>query len=350
VSVVRSRPRRRPTAPRSGLHRRPLPAAILGIMMLTVSCGQAVDATDTTTGTETVAFVDADNCGVSTEYTAAPERAVTLTSNATETMLELGLADRMAGTAYMRGREIAPAYTDSYSQVPILSSEQPTMEQLIDVAPDFVYSGYPDGFSEKTGHTRTQLAEIGVDTHLHPEGCATGPVDVDDIFTEILTIGDIFDVRERAEESVAALRERLDVVRERVGDTEPVSVFLYASGIDAASTTGGHSMATALIEAAGGENIFADVPERWMSVSWEQVAERNPDVILVREEGTTPQYQSPSVATKIADLASVPVIADTPAMRNEAFSTITLSQLQPGPYSVDGIEHLARQFHPDAFE
>lgn len=349
MSVVPLRPMGVASPPRSGRNRWTLPVAALAIVLTTASCGQAVDDTDGSVS-GAVAYVDADNCGVTTEYTAVPDRAVALTSNATETMLELGLEDHMVGTAYLRGREIAPAYTEAYARVPILSSEQPTMEQLIDVEPDFVYSGYPDGFSEKTGHTLDQLAQVGVDTHLHPEGCATGPVEVDAIFTEILTVGAIFDVSDRAEESVAALRERLDAVRDRIGDTEPVKVFLYASGLDSASTTGGHSMATALIEAAGGENIFADVPERWMSVSWEQVADRAPDVILVREEGTTPQYRSPSVTTKIADLQSIPAIAETPAIRNETFSTITLSQLQPGPYSIDGVEHLARQFHPAAFE
>lgn len=320
-----------------------------GVVTTATACGQAVSDTSAA-GSSDGTYVDTDNCGITTDHAQPPSRAVTLTSNATETMLELGLAERMVGTAYLRGREIAPDYADGYAQVPILSSEQPTMEQLIDVAPDFVYSGYPDGFSEKNGHTREQLAQVDVKTHLNPEGCATGPVEIEDIFTEITTIGGIFRVPDRAEASVAALRERLDTVRDRVDGEQPVKVFLYASGTDKASTTGGNSMATALIEAAGGVNVFADVPERWMSVSWEQVADRAPDVILVREEGTTPQYQSPSVEKKIADLNTVPVIAATPALRDQAFATITLSQLQPGPYSIDGVEHLARQFHPTAFE
>ncbi|MFL0579838.1 ABC transporter substrate-binding protein [Dietzia sp. 179-F 9C3 NHS] len=326
------------------LLRRAGSAAVVVSLCLVAACGSPVEDI-TAAGDTSVEYTDVNNCGVTTEYSTVPERAVSLTSNATETMLELGLEDRMAGTAYMRGREIAPAYTDQYAMVPVLSSEQPTREQLLAVDPDFVYSGYPDGFGERTGHTRDQLAELGIDRHLNPEGCATEPVSVENIFAEIGTIGGIFGVSDRAEESIAALRARLDEVRAAVRDKEPIRVFLYASGTDKAQTTGGNSMATRLIEAAGGENVFADVPERWMSVSWEQVAERRPDVILVREEGTTPQYRSPSVAKKIRDLESVPAIAGTPAMTAGAFSTITLSQLQPGPFSIDGVEHLAEQFH-----
>ncbi|MES6325417.1 ABC transporter substrate-binding protein, partial [Cutibacterium acnes] len=39
------------------------------------------------------------SCGVSQVFESAPKRAVTLTSTATETMLELGLEKRMVGTA-----------------------------------------------------------------------------------------------------------------------------------------------------------------------------------------------------------------------------------------------------------
>lgn len=322
-------------------------AMAVGLALIVSGCGQAVTDPGQPSASRTP-VVDA-NCGVTTTYTSIPKRVVSLTSNATETLLELGLQDAMVGTAYLRGREIAPKYQEAYGKIPILSSEQPTMEQILAVNPDFVYSGYPDGFSDKTGHNRQQLKDKGIDAHLNPEGCSKAKVSVNDIYSEITTIGNIFRVPERATASNAALKARVEAVQAKIGQRR-VRVFLYASGTDKAATTGGNSMATALIEAAGGENIFSDVGERWMSVSWEQVAERNPDIILVREEGTTPQYQSPSVESKIATLKGVAAISGTTAIQRQAFATLTLSQLQPGPYSIDGVEHMARQFHPEAFK
>ncbi|CEG85577.1 ABC transporter substrate-binding protein [Propionibacterium freudenreichii] len=326
--------------------RRMLCLAAAALTLVSAACGQAVSESSPSSSSAQ-RFTD-ESCGVSTDYSAAPQRAVTLTSNATETMLELGLQDKMVGTAYMRGRDIAPQYSEAYSKVPILSAEQPTMEQLLAASPDFVYAGYPDGFSEKTGHTRDQLRQKGIKTHLTPEACATSPVGVDSIYTELTTLGAIFGVRDRAQESVNALKQRVDAVKQRVGKDKPVSIFLYASGTDKALTAGGDSMANALIEAAGGTNIFADVNQRWPSVSWEQVSQRNPDIILIREEGTTPQYQSPSVTQKKQTLEGISAIASTTAMTQGRFATVTLSQLQPGPYSVDGIEYMAKQFHPEA--
>lgn len=84
-----------------------------------------------------------ENCGVTTVYEAAPERAVTLSNNATELLLALGLEDRMAGTSYMANMQISPQYEEAYNAVPILSPLVATTEQLIDVEADFVYAGYP---------------------------------------------------------------------------------------------------------------------------------------------------------------------------------------------------------------
>lgn len=95
-----------------------------------------------------------ENCGVTTVYEAAPTRAVTLSNNATELMLALGLQDHMAGTSYMANLKISPQYEAAYNAIPILSPLVATTEQLIEAEADFVYAGYPDGFSQSPPHPR----------------------------------------------------------------------------------------------------------------------------------------------------------------------------------------------------
>ncbi|WP_308259463.1 ABC transporter substrate-binding protein [Pseudonocardia sp. H11422] len=271
---------------------------------------------------------------------------MTLTSNATELMLELGLEKSMAGTAYLRGRQIGPQYAAAYDTVPVIADGQPSLEQLLAVEPDFVYSGYPDGFSESSGHTRARLGELGVRTHLNPESCAGAPVSFDLLFDEITRVGAIFGVPDRAAASVEALRARLDAVRTALGGTAPVapvSVMVYNSGTGAARTVGGEAMLNEIITQAGGVNVFADVPERFPEVSWEQVAQRRPEAILIYD------YLNPSVDSKIGALRAVPAIAQVPAIVNGAFPVMSLSVAQPGPRSVEAVEQLARQLHPDRF-
>ena len=279
------------------------------------------------------------SCGVSQVFESAPKRAVTLTSTATETMLELGLEKRMVGTAYQRNRPIGSQYKKAYDSIPILASGQPSMEKLLSVNPDFVYSGYPDGFSKSNGHTREDLKKLGIKTHLSPVGCSDQVKNLEDETREIRTIGQIFDVNDKAEKAVRRFNSKVSSVKNSVKGKDRPKVFLYNSGIEAPITVGGWAYASVMIDAAGGENIFAHEPLRWGKMSWEQVAKADPDMILIYD------YKTPSVDQKIKTLKSIPALKDTKAVKNNAFPVISLSLAQPGPRSAEGIEQLAKQFH-----
>ncbi|MFP5019574.1 ABC transporter substrate-binding protein [Pseudonocardia phyllosphaerae] len=323
--------------------RPPLAAALVLATVLLTGCGSAVQDAPAAPGTAPGFPVTDDDCGVTTTYDAPPRRAVTLTSNATELMLELGLQDHMVGTAYLKNRPIGARYAQAYRSVPVLAPGQPSLEQLLAAQPDFVYSGYPDGFSESNGHTRPRLAELGIRTHLNPESCRPGRSGFDDLFGETERIGAIFGVPDRAAASVAGFRQRLDEVRSSLGNAAPVPVFVYNSGADAPRTAGGKALLTDMIERAGGRNVFDDLDQRWGQVSWEQVAQRRPAVVLIYD------YLEPSVASKIATLRATPTIAGIPALAANAFPTVELSEAQPGPRSVDAVERLAKVLHPDRF-
>ncbi|WP_305094575.1 ABC transporter substrate-binding protein [Prescottella sp. R16] len=323
-----------------------LAAATAALLALT-ACGSPVTdssaSAEETTGTGTSYPLTVETCGVTQTFDRAPERAVTLTSTATEAMLELGLEDKMVGTAYLGNREIGPQYANAYGRIPVLAAKQPSMEQLLAVDPDFVYSGYPDGFSESTGHTRAQLQDLGVRTHLSPAGCTDVPKTLADMPDELRTIGKIFDVDDAADAAVEKFEATVAKVTDTVAGAEAPKVFLYNSGKDAPQTIGGWAYASAMIDAAGGRNILADEPLRWGKVSWEQVAAADPDIILIYD------YLDPSVESKIATLKDVPALAGTSAIRNDRFAVISLSLAQPGPRSAEGIEELARQFHPELY-
>lgn len=325
--------------------------AALAVVLTLGACGSPVTETSAAAevsaagvgGTRTVYPLTVESCGVTQTFDAAPVRAVTLTSTATEAMLELGLGEKMVGTAYLGNREIGAQYAEAYGKIPVLAHKQPSMEQLLAADPDFVYAGYPDGFSESTGHTRGQLQDLGIDTHLSPVGCTDEPKTLGDMPTELLTIGKIFDVNDAAAAAVDRFTARVDETLATVAGGDRPKVFLYNSGEAAPQTVGGWAYASAMIDAAGGRNILADEPLRWGKVSWEQVAVANPDIIAIYD------YLDPSVESKIATLKNTPALAGTAAIRNNRFAVISLSLAQPGPRSAEGVEELARQFHPELY-
>jgi iron complex transport system substrate-binding protein len=297
-------------------------------------------------------YVD-KNCGYDNTYAAAPQRAVTLSNNATELMLALGLEGRMAGTSYMANLKISPQYERAYATVPNLSPLVATTEQLIAVRADFVYAGYPDGFAPAR-HTRDQLHDLGMKTRLNTEGCNLGPVSFDTLYDEIRALARIFGVPERGETLIGGLAARLATVRKAVADAKPVPVFIYNGGEAAPNAALGHTMLNDIVKQAGGANIFASVANRYGNVSWEQVAEREPEYIVVFYSGTDAGLVVEDPATKlgkarVAVLNANPTIRNVPAIKNQKFVLIDSIRGQPGPSSMDAVEEFARAFHPQAF-
>ncbi|WP_458792599.1 ABC transporter substrate-binding protein [Yoonia sp. MH D7] len=297
-------------------------------------------------------FVD-ENCGHTFTYDAAPERAVTLSNNATELMLALGLEDRMAGTSYMADMAISPQYEEAYQSVPILSPLVATTEQLIDVEADFIYAGYPDGFSESR-HTREQLHDLGMTTRLNTEGCNLGRYGFDELYAEIRSVAGIFGVSERGEALIADMQAIVSDVEARLEGVEPVSVFIYNGGEDTPRAVLGHTMLSHVVERAGGVNILGDIENRYGSTSWEQLVDQAPEHIVVFYSGTQSGQivEDPETAigrARIATLEANPIIADVPAVEQNNYVLIVSGIGQPGPSSADALETLARAFHPDVF-
>jgi iron complex transport system substrate-binding protein len=297
-------------------------------------------------------YVD-KNCGVENTYAASPQHAVTLSSNATELMIALGLQDRIAGTSYMAALQISPRYKAVYDRIAILSPLVATTEQLIDARADFVYAGYPDGFSTSI-HTRDQLQALGMKTRLNTEGCNLGRVTFNTTYDEIRSVASIFGVPERGSALIANISARLAAVQKALGNTRPIPVLIYNGGEAAPAVALGNTMLNEIVKQAGGVNIFADAANRYGNVSWEQIAALEPQHIVVYYSGTDAGRVVQDPATKlgqsrIAILNANPTIKGVPAIRNQKFVLLDSVWAQPGPSNTDAVEKLAKAFHPKAF-
>lgn len=293
------------------------------------------------------------NCDVTTVFEAPPQRAVTLSNNATEIMLALGLQDQMAGTSYMGNLQISPEYTDAYARIPVLSPLIATTEQLIEAEADFVYAGYPDGFSERW-HTREQLHDLGMSTRLATEGCNLGRFTFADLWQELRDVAATFGVPDRADALIDGLQARLDAVDAALDGADPVHVFIYNGGDAPPRAALGNTMLNTIVARAGGVNIFGDIETRYGTVSWEDIVDRNPDHIVVfyllTEAGQIVANPHADIAQARIDLLSTfPAVADVTAVLEGRFHPVSSVTGQPGPSSVRAVEDLARLLHPERF-
>ncbi|MFJ4468382.1 ABC transporter substrate-binding protein [Streptomyces sp. NPDC089424] len=287
--------------------------------------------------------VTLSNCGVETTYQRPPRRAVSLNQHATEVMLALGLERSMVGTAYLDD-SILPEYQDAYDGIEVVAEEYPSFETLLAAEPDFAYGGFASTFDEKEGRSRDALSKAGINSYLNVEECPSGPVTMATMDQEIRNVAKIFGVPDRAEAELKKLHTTLDTVEDELAGVTPVELFVYDSGDKTAFTAGGAGIGNEMIERAGGVNVFADLDKAFGDVSFEQVAERAPEVVVIYDYGDQP------VADKKKFLLASPALKDVPAIRNKRFAVLPLSSTVLGVRVPAGVDSLARQLHPDRFK
>ncbi|MCV7238001.1 ABC transporter substrate-binding protein [Mycolicibacterium celeriflavum] len=319
--------------------RRHLASAAISALLL-AGCGTPAPPSDLAAVEPVAGFpVTVTNCGITTTYERPPRRAVALNQHAIETMLALGLEKSMVATAFLDDR-ILPEYQEAYDSISVIAEEYPSFETLLATEPDFVYGGWASAFDDKEGRGRERLTEVGIDTHLNTENCSPGPMTMSAVDDEIRTLGGIFGVSERAEQEIERQRRTLQDSRDRIHGAAPVDVAVYDSGETTVFTSGGKGIGNQIIESAGGRNLFADVPKVWADVSFEQFAERAPEVILIYD------YGDQSVEQKKRFLRENPVLQRVPAVRDQRFAVLPLSSITAGVRVGHAVKSLAEQLHP----
>ncbi|MEM7797807.1 MAG: ABC transporter substrate-binding protein [Chloroflexota bacterium] len=315
--------------------------ALLFLFLVACGGGAAVPVeTEVETVQEASGYpVTIDNCGLEIVYDAPPERAVTMNQAATEIMLALGLEESMIGTAYLDDA-VLPEMETAYNAVPVLSEAYPSQEVLFGSETDFVYGVYRSAFGDEAAGPREELLPLEIGSYLSGVACedeALRPdkATFDIVYGEIMDIGRIFGVDDRAEALVAEMQAELDAAQATVAELDAVSILWYDSGSDLPFVGACCGTPNMIIEAVGGENIFADAEGNWAEVSWEEVLERNPNAIVIVDASWDPAQD------KIDLLTSDPLYSTMTAVQNEAFITIPFSATTLGVRNANAVVDIA---------
>ena len=293
--------------------------------------------------------VSVQSCNREVTFDAPPQRAVSNDVNLTEMMLALKLQDRMVGYSGVSGWKTLDAkLREGVKELPELSPKYPSKEVLLGADADFYFAGWNYGMKVGGEVTPETLAPFGIKVYELTESCIhimdKDKASMEDMYTDLLNLGAIFDVRERAEALVAGYKADLAAFSDKLGSKEePVRVFVYDSGEDQVFTSGRYGIPTAMIEAAGGRNIVDDVESSWVKIGWEAVVERNPEVIVIVNYGQVTAEQ------KRAFMMGNPAFKDIEAVKNDRFVTLEYVEATPGPRNIDAIKRLGTAFHPEAF-
>jgi iron complex transport system substrate-binding protein len=334
---------------------RPTALALLA-GLLVAGCGSSTGNPTSTTASAGGGHhypVTITSCGTPITFDSAPTRAVSNDINTTEDMIALGLEHSMVGTFGVTGdgpvsEPVPKQYQAAFHSVRDVSPEYFTLEPLVGLHPDFLFAGWNYGLQQGTDLTPQGLAKYGIKTLALTESCAhvqpaKKQVSIENTYQDLTNLGAIFNVPSRAGALVDQMKAQIAAVHAKVANLPRVSVFDYDSGTSAPFTAPGLATPTALIELAGGSNIFASLAQSWTSVSWEQVIARKPQCIIINDYGT-PTWQQ-----KEQFLKSDPASRNLPAVRNGCIIHLAYDQVTPSPRNAEAVLAIARLLHPSAF-
>jgi len=166
-----------------------------------------------------------------------------------------------------------------------------------------------------------------------PRVVSLEPSSLEDVYANILTVGELTDAEPGAHTLVDQLRARVARLEGQTAGKPPVST-LILEWTDP-PMTGGH-WTPGLIELAGGTPVLSNPGKNSQRVEWNAIAEADPDVIIVAPCG----YDLAHARAAVADLLTNPVWSGLRAMRTGRAYVMDGNAYvnRPGPRLVDSAE------------
>lgn len=269
-----------------------------------------------------------------------PKRVATFAPHATEILLALGLGDKMIIAST---EEPVPAqYQADYEKIPQKftgHSFKMNREAFLLEQPDFVF-GYPYDMKQEIIGTPQDLIKQGINPFVL-SSVAIPNATLENVYQDILQIGKVFAVEDRAEKLVTEMKNKLqssELIKPKT-ETEKPKVMVINSFNNGVWIGG--ALATDLVSRAGGVNVYSDVPGDGEWVSYESMLARNPDVIFITDIASRPV----KFDEKLKILKTDPILKDISAVKNNKIYKANLGDVNPGIRNADFIIRMNHIFY-----
>jgi len=308
----------------------------LSLFALLAACGPARTSTPATVSTE-VPTADAsitltDGLGRTVTLAGPAQRVVSLAPANTEILFAIGAGAQVVGR-------------DELSDYPAEALTLPTVggwsgfstESIVALHPDLVL-GQGDNFTSP--ELVASLEGLGLTVYVVPN-----PATLEEMYTNLEMVASLTGHETDAAALVELLKARVAAVDEKILPLSYAPTVYYE--IDATDPTkpytyGPGSFGDLLIGRAGGQNIGLQLDGPWPQISLEQLVVSNPAIIVLGDaaRGETPEKVSARPGWETLDAVK----------NNQVFPIDDNLVSRPGPRLVDGLEALAKLFHPGVFK
>ncbi len=271
-------------------------------------------------------------------YEQAPERVVAVYQGSIETMIALGLEDHVVAS-FGLDNEVKDEWKDGFAKMNYNEDVfTPDKETITLLEPDMILS-WGSIFSDKRLGDVSEWNDKGIATYMNSNTRPGGhPRTLENEYTDILNIGKIFDVEDKAEALVAEMKaEVADTLAATAGqDTVRVAVLEPLGG--SITNYGASSLAGDMVVQLGGELVKPEGSE----MSKEELVLCDPDVIFVVYMAYSGDDPESVMASQLAVIQDDPALASLSAVQNGRVELIMLGDMYAaGPRTIDGIKTLA---------
>lgn len=277
-------------------------------------------------------------------YEKAPEKVIAVYQGSIETMIALGLEDHVVAS-YGLDNEVKDEWKSGFEKMNYHDDVfAPDKETVTLLAPDMILS-WGSIFSDKKLGDVADWNAKGVATYMNSNTRPGGyPRTLENEYTDILNLGKIFNVEDKANELVNEMKQEVaDTIASAQGQ-EPVRVAVVEPLGDSITNYGSSTLAGDMVTQLGGELANPDGKE----MSKEDLLACDPDVIFVVYMAYSGDDPETVKANQLAVIENDPALSSLSAVKNGRVELIMLGDMYAaGPRTIDGIKTIAAGMYPE---
>lgn len=338
--------------------KRPLSALLALSLALTLSACSGQPMSDTSGSQSTSSAVSDSSDGyypvtitnynyageeVSYTYNEAPQRVLAVYQGCIETMIALGLEDHVLAS-YGLDNEVKDEWKDGFAQMNYDETVfAPDKETVTLLEPDMIFSWGSYFSDEKLGDVY-EWNDKGVGTYINSNTARGGSRTLENEYTDILNIGRIFDVEEKAQALVDEMQAQVAHTLAAAEGHDPVRVAVVEPISGTITNYGADTLAGDMVTALGGELAKPEGSD----MGKEDLVACDPDVIFVVYMAYSGDDPESVMTQQLSLIQDDPAFASLSAVQSGNIHLIMLGDMYAsGPRTIDGLRTLAQGMYPD---
>jgi iron complex transport system substrate-binding protein len=290
-------------------------------------------------------------------------RIVSFLPSATELIYEFGIQEKLYGVTheckYPEEAILKPQVINTVIDSEKLSSNEINTQtcqllnegkdifvlnekNLVDADPDLIISQETcEVCAAYTNQVNKAIEILDKKPRIH----SINPHNVSEIIDSVIRLGDILEEKSRAKLISNSLKDRIQKVQNKISDNRPKIIAI--EWIEPFFTAG--HWVPEMIEIAGGKNLISKTGEHSRKMSFEEISNSDPDIIILMPCG----FDTNRTISEYKEiLQNNEKWNSLKAVKNQSIYAVDANSFfsKPSIRTIEGIEILAKIIHPKEFE